>query len=61
MRKLTSLRQHNPAALDLTDPDPHQHSAMRTVNCRFAGNGEPKVRLVTGIDSFLKRYELPAF
>ena len=28
----TLLRQHNPAALNLIDPNPHQHSAMRTVD-----------------------------
>jgi hypothetical protein len=61
MRKRTSLRQHNPASLYLTHPDPRQHSAMRTMNCRFAGNGEPQVRLIARIDSFLKCNELPAF
>jgi hypothetical protein len=61
MLKRTSLRQHNPASLDLTHPDPRQHSAMRTMYCRFAGNGEPQVRLIAWIDSFLKCNELPAF
>ena len=54
------MRQHNPATLDLIDPNPHQHSAMRTIDRWFAGNGEPQVGLVTRIDCFLKGDEAPA-
>ena len=43
------------------DPDPHPHLAMRTTNRRFAGYGEPQVRLVTREDCFLKCDELSAF
>jgi len=54
------LRQHNPATLDLIDPNPHQHSAMRTVDGRLADNSEPQVGPVTQIDCFLKGDEAPA-
>jgi hypothetical protein len=49
MCKRTSLRQHNPASLDLTHPDSRQHSFQKAVypgdrpNLRFAITGEPTV------------------
>ena len=48
------MRYHNPASLDLIDVDRRQHSAARTVNCRFAGKGEPKIKLIAAINGFLK-------
>jgi hypothetical protein len=56
----TSLHHDNPPSLDLVDPDPHPISAMRTLNCRFAVNGEAQVRLISWIESLLKCDELPA-
>jgi hypothetical protein len=56
----TSLHHDNPAPLDLLDLDPHRRSAMRTVNHRFARNGEAQVRLVSRIQSLLKCDEPPA-
>jgi hypothetical protein len=44
-----SLHHDNPAPLDLVDADPHRRSAMRTANCRFTGNGNAQIRLVSRI------------
>jgi hypothetical protein len=40
--------------LDLFGLKANERLAMRTVNRRRAGNGQPQVRIITGVAGFLK-------